>query len=138
MHKNLFSKGILLQFFTFACVGGFATITHYLTAIVAVEYFNLVVYIANIVGYICAVCVSYFGHSLLTFKQKLAPATLTRFIVGSISTVLLSQGLLYILDSHFALHPRISMAVTVLYILFQSYAINKFWVYKTTSSEALD
>lgn len=99
-------------------------------ALVGVELLGLAVYLGNLLGYVCAVGVSYLGHSVLTFRKPVSPATLRRFVTASLSTLMLSQVLLYVIDEIFLVEHRISLAIVVVYIVIQGYLLNKFWVYK--------
>lgn len=123
----------LLEFATFLSVGAIATLTHYGCALIAVERLGLGIYWGNLSGYVCAVGISYLGHSLLTFKRALAPVVLLRFVIASLTTLALSQLVLFVADTYLLLPPRLSVAVAVLYTVVQSYAINKYWVYRSES-----
>ncbi len=120
----------LLEAVIFAGVGVTATVTHYVVALLMVESVALSVYWANIVAYCCAVFVSFFGHSMITFKKALSLKRAITFLVASLSALGLSELLLWVLQSVATLGHRVEFLVVVLFIPAYSYLVNKFWVYR--------
>lgn len=114
----------------FACVGIAATATHYSVAILLVELLGVSVLSANVVGYCGAVSVSYFGHSMLTFRVPSSKARLIRYLVVSLSALILSQLLLAFLTAKQWFHYKINMGVVVTTVPVVSYLLSKFWVYR--------
>lgn len=120
----------LRQLTMFGIVGVAATVTHYLVALSSHEVLGLSLYLANLVGYVSAVGLSCFGHSLLTFRVRLSRRIFRRFIIVSIATFLASEALLAGLESGLNLRHRVSLAVVVLTIPIISFLLNKLWVYR--------
>lgn len=114
----------------FCIVGVLATATHYFVALGSLEIGSVNLYVANLIGYFCAVTISFTGHSLLTFKVGLKMKFLGPFIAVSISTFFLSECMLWLLEEGLRLDHRLSLGVIVISIPVLSYALNKFWVYK--------
>lgn len=121
---------LLRQLFCFGVVGVAATLTHYLIALSAHELAGISVYVANLLGYITAMAVSYFGHGLLTFRVTLTRVTLQRFVVASVSTFLFSEALLWALESGTTLSSRVTLSIVVVSVPVVSFLLNKFWVYR--------
>lgn len=119
------------EVFFFGVVGILATLTHYFCALVSHEKLLISIYIANLIGYLCAVAVSFIGHSLLTFNVGLKLKFLGPFILVSVSTFFVSECVLWVLQDVMRLDPRISIAIIVITIPVISYILNKFWVYKS-------
>lgn len=120
---------LLRQIASFACVGVMATLVHYCVALILVEVFLVVSYLANVGGYLCAVSVSLFGHSAFTYRKKVNRQIVKRFIVVSLSTLALSEGLLWVLQVGFAMPARYALAIVVACIPVVTFLVNKFWVY---------
>ncbi len=129
----MISRKVLRELFFFCMVGGVATVTHYIVAVVAVEWLSFPVYVGNTIGYMCAVCVSFYGHSKATFNKPMTKNNFIRFIIASLSTLLLSQLVLFAIIHTLALTPRVSLALVVFYIAVQGYLLNKFWVYRESN-----
>lgn len=126
------NKALILQIITFGCVGVIATLVHYCVALALSYYDVVVVYLANVVGYLSAVGVSLFGHSFFTYKKKITQTIVTRFIVVSLSTLLLSECILFVLERWLSLPHAISLAIIVSSIPVLTFILNKFWVYADT------
>lgn len=114
----------------FGAVGILATLTHYFSAVVAVEVFGWGVMISNVFAYCIAVSVSFFGHSMLTFRSAMSGHRFIKFVTVSLSALVVSQGLLWLLTSIAISEYRINMLAVVSVVPAYSYLLNKFWVYK--------
>jgi len=113
----------------FGVVGVIATLTHYFNAVFAVEFFNWNVMIANIFAYCVAVGVSFFGHSMLTFRATISRNRFIKFVTVSLSALAVSQAILWLLTSLAFFGHRINFLVVVCVVPVYSYLLNKFWVY---------
>jgi putative flippase GtrA len=133
----LISIQILRQVFYFGAVGLTATITNYIAAILFHEHFGFNLYAAQFAGYCLAVMISLFGHSRLTFNAKLTTSVLTRFIVVSLTTLLLSELLLLLFEILLSLSHRISLFVVVSTIPVITFILSKLWVFQERMSPEL-
>lgn len=118
------------ELIVFAAVGIGATFTHYTVALLLVEFSGTAVLIANVIAYCSAVAVSFFGHSLFTFKVALSQARLAKFVVVSLAALCLSQALLAFLMATARFDYRVNLIFVVAFVPVVSYLLNKFWVYK--------
>lgn len=114
----------------FSLVGILATLTHYFSAIFVIELFGWHVMLANVVAYCIAVGVSFFGHSVFTFKAAMTRHRLVRFVVVSLTALLLTQLLLLGLTKIAWSGYRINMLAVVCVVPIYSYVVSKLWVYK--------
>lgn len=114
----------------FALVGLTATFTHYGIAVAINEWVLANVYVANLAGYSTAVLVSYFGHSILSFQVSFSRERFIKFCIASISTFLLSQVWLWVLQQIFPGYPKVTLFIVVISIPAISYLINKLWVFR--------
>ncbi len=117
----------------FAAVGIAATLTHYCSALAMVELLLVNILVANFFAYCIAVAVSYVGHSKLTFKAEMNKKGASKFLIASLSALLLSQSTLALLSHLQWLDYKINMMITVAVVPCFSYILNKFWVYKKPS-----
>lgn len=117
----------------FGAVGVMATLTHYFSAILAVELLGFDVMVANMLAYCVAVGVSFFGHSLLTFRVAMSRERFIKFITVSLSALAVSQALLWLLTFSALFGHRINMLAVVFVVPIYSYILNKFWVYKSST-----
>lgn len=117
----------------FGAVGVLATLTHYFSAILAVELLGFHVMVANVLAYCVAVGVSFFGHSILTFRVAMSRSRFVKFITVSLSALAVSQALLWLLTFSALFGHRINMLAVVFVVPIYSYILNKFWVYKSST-----
>ncbi len=122
---------------TFACVGLAASVVHVLVAIVLIENLSMAAWQANIVAFLCALPVSYFGHSLLTFSarnyNRAAPVsvqTLQKFTVTALGGFALNQLSVVIFISWLGLPHRPVMFVTVFGVAGLLFLVSKFWAFR--------
>lgn len=128
----MISWGLFRQLVAFGCVGVLATLVHYFVALKLTEGLLLNIFLANVAGYLAAVLVSLYGHSVFTYRKKVDSLIAGRFFLVSIATLLVSQGILFVLEGYFKFSHRVSLAVVVSSIPLVSFFINKFWVYRAT------
>lgn len=121
---------LFVELLIFGIVGISATLTHYLSALFCVELLAWSVYFANILGYLLAVSVSFFGHATFTFKSKPSLHSLARFVVSSVLGFITSLLVLWLSQNVFNFHHRVSFALVVTTVPIMSYFLGKFWVFK--------
>jgi len=134
LFKQHLSKELIRQLLVFGCVGVAATATHYFIALGANSFGQVDLYLANILGYVSAVAISYFGHGRFTFKQTLNWTIFTRFVVVSLGALGASELLLLALQKTFAPPEYISLAVVVCTIPVLTFVMSKLWVFSGAAS----
>lgn len=120
-------KKTIRELFLFALVGLAATLLHYGIAIFFSKYFHLL--ISNLMAYLSALSLSYFGHSLLTFRVKLNKKSSYRFFITSLTSFLLSEIMIVILSPHIP-DKKILMIPVIGIIPIYTFLMSKFWVFK--------
>ncbi|WP_339067424.1 GtrA family protein [Teredinibacter turnerae] len=124
------NRALIVQLAIFGVVGVSATLTHYFVALLSHERALLPLYFANILGYCAAVAISFFGHGKLTFRRELDLGVFLRFVVVSITTLGVSELLLFIMETWLVLSHRISLAVVVCTIPVITFLLSKLWVFR--------
>jgi putative flippase GtrA len=125
------------QMVRFALVGVAATAAHYLVAIAAVLYTN--VYVANFLGYVAAVAISYFGHQRFSFA--LSPQEIfhrkqfPRFILGSLGGLALSYLVLAVMEDALGTPHWLSLAAAVCLVPIYTFLVNKLCVFRAPPQE---
>lgn len=115
----------------FAMVGVAATAAHYTVALLLADYGN--VYGANLLGYLAAVAISYFGHQRVSFQ--LAPGDIShrrqlpRFVLGSLGGLALSYLVLAIAAHLLGAPDWLALAAAVGLVPIYSFLFNKLWVF---------
>jgi len=115
----------------FAVIGVAATTVHYVVALFFVHIpTSSSALLANLIGYVSAVFVSYFGHAKITFKAEVKLRSLGRFWASSISGFAASQLILYTLINHFDVNAKHALLFAILSIPLLSYIVSKYWVFR--------
>jgi len=128
--RQKLSRTLIIQLVVFGVVGVTATLTHYFMALFSHEIMTLSLYVANFLGYVSAVMVSFFGHGRFTFQQKLSWGVFARFALVSVGTFGCSELILLALESYFSLSHRISLGVVVCTIPIITFVLSKLWVFR--------
>jgi putative flippase GtrA len=134
----MISIKLLRQVFYFGVVGISATLTNYIFAVLSYEYVGLNIFVSQFVGYCLAVMVSLFGHSKFTFETKLNTNVIFRFVIVSLTTLVVSEFLLLYLERSFSLSHRISLLVVVVFIPVITFFLSKLWVFNVRNSTRLN
>lgn len=127
------SRPLHHQLLRFILVGATATGAHYITALICST--QVSVYSSNLVGYLAAVAISYFGHQRYSFEVAADDVShtrqLPRFVVSSLGGLALSYLLLFIMDGLVGTATWLSLAVAVSLVPMYTFIVNKFWVFQT-------
>lgn len=126
------NRELARQLLVFGIIGVSATLTHYVVALLTHNYLGFNLYIANLSGYCTAVAISYFGHGRLTFRRELNWLVFSRFVLVSLTTLGLSEILLWGLESQFSLHHTLSLAIVVCTIPVITFVLSKLWVFRAS------
>jgi putative flippase GtrA len=137
-HRSQSDKGpggLRGEVLRFALVGAAATCAHYGVALLLARHLNL--YGANLLGYLAAVAISYFGHQRYSFR--VAPGDIShqrqlpRFIAGSLGGLALSYLLLALMKDLLGAPAWLSLAVAVGLVPVYTFLFNKLWVFRTVA-----
>jgi len=117
----------------FFVVGIFATATHYLVAMFWLGWVS--VWLANLLGYLAAVAVSYFGHQRITFRVPVAEVShqrqAPRFLLTSLCGLAISYLVLLAMNLLLSAPDWLSLACVVTLVPVYTYIANKYWVFKS-------
>lgn len=121
---------MIAQLARFGAVGIAATLTHVTVAILAEALMGLSGQMANTMGFLWAVGVSYFGHMHITFGVEPRHSTfLPRFIVSSVAAFLTSSAITHVVHVKLDLAFSATMGLVALVVPIVSYLVLKFWVF---------
>ncbi len=116
----------------FLLVGIAATSVHYVVALLSANAINL--YSANLLGYLAAVTVSYFGHQRYSFRLGTDAVShrkqMPRFIAGSLSGLVLSYAVLAIMRDLLGAANWLSLAAAAGLVPVYAFFFNKLYVFR--------
>ncbi|KIT17042.1 GtrA family protein [Jannaschia aquimarina] len=118
------------QLARFAGIGLLATLTHVSVALLASSLIGFGPQAANFAGFLSAVALSYFGHGRITFRAEMVHEFHgPRFLVASMSALLLSTALTQILTVWLGAHLAVAMAAVGVVVPAASFLLYRFWVF---------
>lgn len=119
------------QLLRFLLVGAAATCAHYVVALISANAINL--YAANLLGYLMAVAISYFGHQRFSFRLAAEAVShreqLPRFVLVSLSGLALSYLILLLVREAFGASAWLSLAAAVGLVPVYTFLANKYCVF---------
>lgn len=114
----------------FALVGALASATHVAAALSAAA-LGLAPMRANLVGYACAVGVSYLGNARMTFRTPaLRRAQFVRFVIVSLLALGLNQAIVHVLVVRLGWPFPYALAVVVVAVAAFSFTLSKLWAFR--------
>jgi len=119
-----------LQFLKFALVGGVATATHVLAALILFYISGLGAFSANLMGFVSAWLVSYGGNRYWTFVAS-GPHRVTapKFLLVSIVGLLLNMAIIYLACDVMNLPFWLGLAIVVAVVPILQFAASRYWVF---------
>jgi len=121
----------------FGAVGLTASLTHFAVAVALIELAKIPISCANIVAFISAVPVSYFGHAFLTFSARhygresdVTRQSAGRFVVLAIAGFVLNQTIIVWFTEHLGYPHRAVLAFTILGVAGFLFLASKLWAFR--------
>lgn len=115
----------------FIIVGVSALLTHWLVVILLVSAAGLPPLLANVIAFLVAFNVSYFGHRHLTFNasERSHRQTLPRFATVAASSFLVNETLYWLLLNFTPLRYDLAMLLVLGTVAGMTYLLGKFWAF---------
>lgn len=123
---------IIRQLSWFVAVGCAAAATHWVVVVFVVGTLGLAPLIANVIGWLIAFCVSFWGHYQLTFKQQHAPlakAARRFFAVSALGFGINEISYAYLLHAT-PLRYDVLLALILIGIAVMTFILGRFWAFR--------
>ena len=128
------TRTTIQQVLKFSSVGALAACTHFLVVICLVQLGILTPLVANVVAFLVAFNVSYFGHSRWTFYSATSNYNHRNayklFIVASISFIT-NESLFYLLMKYAHLPYPMALAITLVLVATGTFIASKRWAFSS-------
>lgn len=125
-----YSLNELGRIIRFGVVGVAATLVYAVVSALANEVFVITPVLASIIGQTASMGVSYFGHSLFSFRVKTNHHSyLWRFLIIAAVTFALNGAVTWLIANVLKLSPRVAIATVTVLIPIVNYICNRFWVF---------
>jgi putative flippase GtrA len=118
----------------FTLVGIAAAMSHYVVAVVLESVFNAVPANANVLGFICAFPVSYFGHRRFSFVSHNTQhrQALPKFLLIAVGGFLTNQALVLLLLRFTGLPFWLVLGFVMVVVALSTYFLSRFWAFKSS------
>ncbi|KGP63341.1 membrane protein [Legionella norrlandica] len=113
----------------FIGIGAGAAFVHLLVVFNLVHFLNIQPIVSNVIAFLVAFNISYFGHRYLTFSQLQdeKQLSLPHFFLVASSAGLLNEALYYLLLHYTALNYLISLIFVLGLVAVYNYILSRFW-----------
>ena len=135
MNDDLRQK--LQEVIIFGMVGVAASVTHFIVAVVLIEMVSLSIPIANVLAFLSALPVSYFGHAILTFsaqrygrETEVTKQSAARFVTLSVIGFCINQASVVYFAAYLGYPHRIVLVVTILGVAGFLFLASMFWAFR--------
>jgi putative flippase GtrA len=119
------------RFLRYCVVGGLGTVVHFGVTMLLVEQFRTDAVIATIIGFLCALAVSFALNRTWVFASNVAVAPgLARYTAVSVLGFVLNVAIMAIVTRVLALDYRIGLALVVLIIPVTNFTLNARWTFR--------
>ncbi len=117
------------QVIYFAIIGIMATGVHYLFLSTLIKAFTLPALIANVIAYLIAFQISYYGHRYRTFSHQHPHPNKSygRFIIASMTGLSLNETLFYFFSVQLNLSYTMAFLATAMMVIPMTFSAYKFW-----------
>ncbi len=124
-----------IQISRFGIIGVSATIVHYAVALLMNEFFGLPPLWSNLIAFLSAWPVSYFGNYFWTFGATGSHReSFVRFGVAAICGLLLSQFIVWVVAENMGFALRYALIPALLLVPVFSFAMSRFWVFASSDN----
>lgn len=121
------------EFFKFCVIGVTAALTHYAVFMLLMHFSSMHLALANLIAFVVAFWVSYFGHRIFTFNaQNLQHRhALPKFMIVAVSGFLFNEG--FLLSAH-SLFPATQLSILIILTIgitaMFTFFLTKFFAFK--------
>lgn len=120
----------------FVLVGCMAAATHWLVAVGCVENLHVAPLVANLIGWLTAVTVSFAGHFRLTFRHQVGaiwPAAWRFFIVSALGFLVNESAYAFLLKNTAVSYEILLFCVLVAVAAF-TFVLSRSWAFRNNSA----
>lgn len=127
---------MIKQISRFGIIGAIAAAVHFISVVAVVQYFNISPLIANIIAFLIAFNVSYFGHRYWTFDSGVneSQAMMRKFFIVAVFSFGLNQFLFYVLLKFAHIYYPLALFVVLMAVPPLTFVLSKTWAFKNKRS----
>lgn len=120
------------QLVKFGIIGSMAALTNLLVVFLLVQLTSLHPLVSNVIAFLVAFNVSFWGHRHQTFKHtpRRNRESMPRFFIISAAGFVLNEGLYYLFLHHTQLQYMLSLLIVIFIVACFTFTLGKFWAFK--------
>lgn len=131
MHRIGSSDGRWRRFLRYCVVGGLGTVVHFGTTMLLVELWRVDAVAATVIGFLCALAVSFALNRSWVFASSVAVAPgLARYTAVSVLGFVLNVAIMFVVTRVLGLDYRIGLVLVVLIIPVTNFTLNARWTFR--------
>ena len=121
---------MIYKLLRFSIIGALATLVHWSVVVFLYNTFSISPLIANFLGYLVAVIVSFYGHRTWVFLASDSIKARVKYVFISLSALALQQFLIYISIDRILLRFEILMILIIGITAIYSFLLMERWAFK--------
>jgi putative flippase GtrA len=119
---------VLFQFIKFGFVGIAATLTHAAVATLLIYFFQPSNLLSNVIAFLTATLISYFGNLYFVFNRKMNGKNISRFIIVSSLSLSIVSTVSFVSDVY-EFNKYYNVLVIAILLPVVNFTIHKFWTF---------
>ncbi len=125
---------VLIQASRYSLIGIIAAFVHYCVALFCIWYLALVISLANVIAFLCAVWISFLGHRYFTFREQnsCSKKSFTKFFIVAILGFIFNETVLISLNSLKLFSIQINLFLTISVTAVLTFILNKYFTFELT------
>jgi putative flippase GtrA len=123
------NRPLLQKISRFAVIGVCATVTHLMVAAVLIQIGSMSATVINVIAFVVANLITYFGNSLWSFVSTVCWITFRRHCAASVVSLAVTSVISFVLEQQ-ELHPWVVTLGVVLLVPPLSFLMHHFYIYR--------
>ena len=116
------------RLFYYITIGGIAALVNLILVFLLVEYLHFHPLVANIIAFLTAFNVSYFGHKHLTFaKIEQKQLSLPHFFLVASTGIVINESLYFLFLKFTQLNYLIALSLVLIFVAIYTFILSRFW-----------
>ncbi len=133
MNNQLIKHNTLAELLRFSVTGGLSSLVHFTVVVLLVEFGQLLPLTANVIAFLTAFSVSYFGHRHFTFARadkSFSTASLPRFFTIATMSFVMNESLFYYLLHGLNMYYPVALIIVLATVSAFTFTLSKFWAFR--------
>lgn len=127
------------QLIRYLLVGGLGTVAHLMVLVISVELAGLSATWGAVLGYLCALLISFiFNHKWTFSSKKSYLSSFPKYVLVSVSGLVLNAMMVSGLVNHFGWWYLSAQLIVIWVVPITNYLLNKYWSFEVKSKDFVE